>query len=1085
MKTRYFFILAAMGLLASCTKEADAPQMNEEIPSGAKTYLTVNLDKATKTYLGNDESSTHKVYWSNGDQIKVDEYSSEPLSGLEGDNTSATFIINGVLSDDQHNVLYPLSAWEDATHISLPAVQEWADGNIANNMLPLAGRSAGSITLKHLCAIMKIQVLQKDGGDTDKIRTIRFKGRSSEKVSGSFVISYDTPALTATTGTGTDLVTRITHDQATSTETPVVYYLVVPARTYSDGFQVDVLDEKGHCMTKNKLTGTTLEAGHMYAMDPFEFVPTTTEVGIEISNAQQLINFVTDFNEGNIAQNANATLVSDIVFDAETSAAFNATGGVNLNGGTSGKYYTGTFNGNGYTISGLEATVPMFTTIANGATIKDFTLEGSFTYTQPNSGNDNAGPIAKQLKGTLSNITVNSSVSLVEVERTLLLDLGGLVGRANNGSASIDQCKFNGSILIPTDYKNTKRVYIGGIAGYTTQTLTIQNSSFGGTIKYLGTSTRAYSEDEPGVGIGGIVGCNQKATVQNCTSVDSKDKASILIGETEYKASIIAQSATAKYVAIGGIVGYNFDNAKVKSSCSNYITILDNISSSDSYLSVGGVVGTNSDNTNAGSVSDATNYGVLTHMSTCPNQRLGGVIGFDKGTTSNCSNEKSGNVTVNVAAQNMRVGGVIGEKAGGTLSGEIGNKGSININDLTAYGCEVGGVIGRAAVEIGGSSMSINNTSNISITSGDVKFTEADGSNEYGLFFGGVVGYSTNAVKYATNTGNLEFICNFTGDSGTEGGAKYVHMGGIIGKLDATSLVDVESCTNTGNVKFDPTNTAPHSASDQHTYAAYSNCYLGGIVGYADLANIKGTLTNKTTNSGNIKGGDGSGNNNTAETFWVGGIVGKLTGASSSIRYCELIGKSEVYNNHFSNKAYSSYCPMCGGIAGEVLGASSAYATVSNCQIESTANVVARRGDCGGIVGYARYADLSSCTMSRSFGNSAYCYGGIVGWLRDGTVTECHFTGASITSSQMQVGGGIVGRLQSATIDGCYSHATDISKNSTAVDLTGALAGEAYGTAANNIIKKSHYKSSMTKICGSINTTYTVGTGDDANAADL
>lgn len=1097
MKTRYFLLLAAMGLLASCTKEADAPQINEEVTTCGKTYLTVNLDTATKTYLGDDGTSTHKVYWSNGDKIKVDEFDSDALTGLVGDNSSATFIINGVLDDNPHNVLYPLSAWEDATHISLPAVQTYESGNIANNMLPLAGQSNnGNITLHHLCAILKIQVLREttehasarsELPDEHQIRTIRFKGRSSEKISGSFVINYATPALTATTGTGTDLVTRITQDQATSTTDAVIYYLVVPARTYSAGFQVDILDEKGHCMSKSKVptppATITLEAGHMYAMAPFEFVPTTTEVGIEISSAADLVQFASDFNAGTIAQNANVTLTNDIVFNASTSAAFNATGGIN-----GGKNYTGIFNGNGYTISGLEATVPMFNDIGSGAAVKDFTLNGSFALTH--GGLASLGALAKQQQGNISGITVNADVTLAGTTEpeTAHLDLGGLVGRVNAASASVSNCKFNGNITIPSDYSTDKSLRIGGLVGYAskkTPAVSISDCSFGGTIKCLGHATSSYSVPNSGIQIGGIIGRCEGASITNCSSIDAASQPSVIISETTYKATILVQTASTKWVAIGGIAGLNYNGGSI-SSCINRATIFDNVTTASSTLDVGGIVGHNSNSSAPASVSGVINYAQITHLSSSPAQRLGGVIGYETGNSSNCTNETSGTVTVNSSAQNMRVGGVIGEKAGGELSETISNKGGININAITAYGCEVGGVIGRNTVAIdGGASKTIKNASDITITNSTVKFTEATESNEYGLFFGGIVGYSTNAVKNANNSGNLEYVCSFTGDSGTEGGAKFVHMGGIIGKINADSLVDVESCTNTGNIKFDPTTTAPHMGGDPlaHTYAVYSNCYLGGIAGYAKLVNIKGTSSNKTTNSGNIFGGDGSGNYNSDATFWVGGIVGKLTGASSSISYCELIGVGKANNNHFSNRSITGFCPMCGGIVGEILGVDSEHATVSNCNIASTADVIGRRGRCGGIVGYARFADISDCTMPKSFGNSAYAYGGIVSWLRNGSVTNCTFSGSAIRSSQMTEGGGIVGYLQIATIDGCRSYATDISKNGTAVTATGALAGQGSDNTASNIIKKSHYKASMTKICG--NNKYTAGTGSEANAADL
>ena len=51
MKTRYIFILAAMGLLASCAKQMEiAPDVKES--TGVKTVLQVGIEQETKTYMG-------------------------------------------------------------------------------------------------------------------------------------------------------------------------------------------------------------------------------------------------------------------------------------------------------------------------------------------------------------------------------------------------------------------------------------------------------------------------------------------------------------------------------------------------------------------------------------------------------------------------------------------------------------------------------------------------------------------------------------------------------------------------------------------------------------------------------------------------------------------------------------------------------------------------------------------------------------------------------------------------------------------------------------------------------------------------
>ena len=143
--------------------------------------------------------------------------------------------------------------------------------------------------------------------------------------------------------------------------------------------------------------------------------------------------------------------------------------------------------------------------------------------------------------------------------------------------------------------------------------------------------------------------------------------------------------------------------------------------------------------------------------------------------------------------------------------------------------------------------------------------------NDYGLFLGGIIGYTTKGVKNVSNTGNVTYTCTAVGI-----GAQYVYLGGVIGKIKAANAVDVEHCTNSGKIQFvvsatDKAN-ATHKANADTRY--YYN-YLGGIAGYAINANIKGDSLNKCTNSALIKGGDGSDNNNQATpSFMIGGIVG-------------------------------------------------------------------------------------------------------------------------------------------------------------------------------------------------------------------
>ena len=351
MKTRYQLLLAAAVLLTGCNKE------QEEIATyskGGKTYLTVTAAQTTtstetKTHMGDDGTATHKVYWSNGDCIAVNGISSDELSGLSEETQSVVFSFTDKLLSTPYNILYPASAWADATHISLPATQAYKEGGFAEGVFPMSGYSpSGSgIMLSSMCAILKIQVLRASADpDTHNIASVRFKGRNGEQVSGRFEIDYEHATLTGSSDLSADREVRVNQSLETSTETPAVYYLVVPAGNYASGFDVTVVDASGHYMVKSRESAINLEAGLMYDMTPFDFVPTGTTFEIIINSAQDLVDFASAYNSHAYDgyDELVVTLGSDISFDASTSTAYNATGGING--------FKGVFDGAGHSISG-------------------------------------------------------------------------------------------------------------------------------------------------------------------------------------------------------------------------------------------------------------------------------------------------------------------------------------------------------------------------------------------------------------------------------------------------------------------------------------------------------------------------------------------------------------------------------------------------------------------------------------------------------------------------------------------------------------------------------------------------------------
>ena len=195
--------------------------------------------------------------------------------------------------------------------------------------------------------------------------------------------------------------------------------------------------------------------------------------------------------------------------------------------GTSfGNSYTGTFDGNGKTITGLTVTgsdqyAGLFGYIGSGGTVKDVTLEGVQIATTHSVGD--AGGVAGYSYGNIENCSVSGSVSGNSTA-------GGVVGAQWGGS--ITGCSSSATVKGVT--------YAGGIAGetnsgasltgcYATGDVTVENdgtnnSHAGGVVGYNGgdTLTACYATGSvtgSGSGtiyVGGVTGSNNLGILTAC-----------------------------------------------------------------------------------------------------------------------------------------------------------------------------------------------------------------------------------------------------------------------------------------------------------------------------------------------------------------------------------------------------------------------------------------------------------------------------------------------------------------------------------------------------------------------------------------
>ena len=235
---------------------------------------------------------------------------------------------------------------------------------------------------------------------------------------------------------------------------------------------------------------------------------------------------LTDGTEQNTS--ASAVLTADIDLSGETWTPI----------GSESTPYTGTFDGQGYTISGMtienaESYSGLFGNVTG--TVRDFTVTGSITITGDEIVSRVGGAVGSlctaSVGGTVSGVTsgVNITVSASNDH------IGGVVGSMpENSSPTVESCVYTGNITVTVEAGS-----VAGVVGYI-RTGTIQNCANQGGI----------SINTGGNGsVGGILGyCNNgKIYIRNC-----------------YNSGSIAAEGTAN---VGAIVGQNKSTQATVSNC--------------------------------------------------------------------------------------------------------------------------------------------------------------------------------------------------------------------------------------------------------------------------------------------------------------------------------------------------------------------------------------------------------------------------------------------------------------------------------------------------------------------------------------
>lgn len=710
-----------------------------------------------------------------------------------------------------------------------------------------------------------------------------------------------------------------------------------------------------------------------------------------ISNAEELnsLQRVAENLKDRNALSYNFVLKNDIdasgLVDAKGNSTYNTIGS-----GT--KAFTGTFDGDGHTIVGLQAKGGIFGQLGSGAVVKNINIASS-VFTGNNIGDSVGAVAAENNGGSISGIsgygnTVKGSGGYI----------GGLVGKNYGGiSNSNDQ-----STVIAG-----AGTVAGGIAG-----VNGTNAGIGGTIDNVqsnsAVTTGVLAENQYASNLGGIVGKNEmllnKYNINNVSAhaitgkTGNTQTSGGIVGTNEgrisnaYNESIIHGSEN-----IGGVAGKNVtqaSNSKMAelNDVANAVEIIGDAGSQN----VGGLVGmqdhaTTNQGRNTGAITGCTN--------------VGGMVGYNTADSYLKNLENSPQATITGITN---VGGIAGVN-----EGEISADDQLNlVNSGKIYGWKnVGGIAGKNSGKID------NVNSNINLYVIDEATRTALKGNAVitpnAQFFGGVTGENVGIITNATNRARVD-------------AAQASYVGGIVGR-NTSEGGKVGQLLGMGN---------------SNKGFVIGNNYVGGVIGKNEVT-ITGTAEQSVgiVNSGTV----------IALAGGAGGIIGEN---SAAITHVIMKNEGEVHGN--ASAPGSTEENGTGGIIGvNALGATITNSSLMNRvngNVSGVANVGGIIGINHGIItggrddknNYYKYHIYNNGTIQAGSYNAtngtitAFAGENIGGLLgnNSGTLTAGYNTGV-VKAEQSSNVGGIAG-TNSGTLDQVFNSVVTVTKTETgATDANG------------------------------------------------
>ena len=193
-KFSYLFATILVMSIVGCTTETVENTINTT-PQTFSLDVSISNPKTKVEIGGKGSDGKYFMYWSDGDQLSVNGYLSNPVTINEDNPCSANYKFEGAILNPPYNFLYPASA--DNT-VVIPAAQNYAEGTFEAGTMPLYASVTtigGQVQLNHIAGILRFTIL-----GSNETTTLESMAITAEKgsIAGTFTMDFENKTLIPT-----------------------------------------------------------------------------------------------------------------------------------------------------------------------------------------------------------------------------------------------------------------------------------------------------------------------------------------------------------------------------------------------------------------------------------------------------------------------------------------------------------------------------------------------------------------------------------------------------------------------------------------------------------------------------------------------------------------------------------------------------------------------------------------------------------------------------------------------------------------------------------------------------------------------